>query len=491
MPTTISYRLSHSYRWLLLAGVLLTLLIQWVALCWWARNQEQQVLDANRRYMTQLAGTVQEQALQLFAAIETRLRMVEFRLANHPGSDPLSDPEFIRLLDEVPPLGYRLPVRLISRSGRLALAGPTLNGSAIDVSQQRFFTAQLERSRRTLFIGATDSGALLGKQGIPVSWPIRLPTSDWAVAFSFIELDGLHKLHEPERILPNGTISLLHLDGTLLSRTPYAADYVGKSIRGSPNFGSMLARLKQGFFVSDSPVTDHVRRFVSFERVGNYPLVAAVSAGEDDVLAGFHQQRRLVFACGGILSLVLVGLGCGLWLSLQKMQLAAQTLEQMATTDPLTGRLNRRAFFAVAEREFERSRRYQTPLAVLMLDIDWFKRVNDTHGHAIGDTVLRTLAGAWFDSLRRLDCVGRIGGEEFAILLPQTSQQDALALAERLRQRTAAIEIIAPQGNFHVTVSIGLACVGSHDANFNQALERADMALYQAKQAGRNRVQST
>lgn len=191
-----------------------------------------------------------------------------------------------------------------------------------------------------------------------------------------------------------------------------------------------------------------------------------------------------------MLSLVLIGLAGGLWLSLRNMQQAAQSLKQLATTDPLTGRLNRRAFFDNATREFERGQRYQTPLAVMMLDIDWFKKVNDTYGHAIGDTVLRTLSGCWFDALRQHDCIGRIGGEEFAVLLPQTTLEDAVILAERLRQLTETIDIAAPQGNFHVTVSIGLTCVSPHDNEFSQALERADAGLYQAKQQGRNRVQS-
>ena len=490
MPFSVSHRLAHRYRYLLLGGLVLTLLVQWAALLWWANNEEQQVLEANRRYMAQLAATVREQTLQLFGSTEARLRLVEFRLANDPAGDPTADPDFVRLLDKMSqPEGFHMPVRLISKTGRLDLAEPPAGGAMVDVSRQVFFTALRERSKRVLSIGQTDDGSLFGKAGIPVAWPVQLPHSRWKAVFSFIDLAALLKLHDAERIQPNGSVSLVHLDGWVLSHSPYVADVIGKPLQNNAHFRDRLSRLRQGYYISDSLLTDRMRRFVSFERVGNYPLVVTVSAGEQDVLAGLYRQRRQVFLLGGGLSLLLIGLSAGLAVSLLKMQYAAQKLENLATTDPLTGRLNRRAFFEHAEREFERGRRYQTPLVVMMLDIDFFKKVNDTYGHAIGDTVLRELSGCWFDALRRLDYIGRIGGEEFAVLLPQTTLDDAMALAERLRVATAELEIAAPQGGFHVTVSIGLTLVGPHDADFNQALERADMALYQAKQGGRNRVQ--
>lgn len=489
MHFSVSHRLAHRYRYLLLGALVLTLLVQWAALLWWANNQEQQVLEANRRYMAQLAGTVREQTLQLFGSTEARLRLVEFLLARDPADDPTADADFVRLLDKMSlPEGFHMPVRLISEAGRLDLAESPAGGATVDVSQQAFFIALRGRSKRVLSIGQTDDGALFGKAGIPVAWPVQVPDCRWRAAFSFVDLAALLRLQDAERIRPNGTISLIHLDGRVLSHSPYTADVIGKQLQTNVHFRDKLLQLRQGYFVSDSLLTDRVRRFVSFERVGDYPLVVTVSVGENDVLAAMYQQRRLVFMLGGGLSLLLIGLSAGLAVSLLKMQYAAQKLENLATTDPLTGRLNRRAFFEHAEHEFERSRRYQMPLVVMMLDIDFFKQVNDTYGHAIGDTVLRELSGCWFDALRRLDYIGRIGGEEFAVLLPQTTLEDALVLAERLRVATAAFEIAAPQGDFHVTLSIGLSLVGPHDADFNQALERADIALYQAKQAGRNRV---
>lgn len=138
-----------------------------------------------------------------------------------------------------------------------------------------------------MFIGTTDGAGLFGKQGIPLSWPIRVAGSDWSVAVSLVELERLLQLYEPERIQPNGTIILMHLDGTILARSPYAADLIGKSVRTSPAYHSMLKRLQRGYYVSDGRATDHLSRFVSFERVGPYPLLAIVSAGEKDVLAGW------------------------------------------------------------------------------------------------------------------------------------------------------------------------------------------------------------
>lgn len=489
MPVSLSLGVLRRDRRLLPFALLLVLLTQWLGLCWWASYEERHVLEANRKFMQQMAGKVRVQIGQMFTSTETALRAADVWIAAHPQLDPRIDTGFQGLLEELQRnLGPGAAIRLVGRDGRMLSHSSMLVGADVDVSRSRWFAALRNPANHGLIIDNTDDGRLTGKPGIPLVWPMRLPDSKWQGLFAMIELDSLLKLRPAEQELPNGTVTLMRLDGVLLSRSPYVADFIGKSLRGNPNFAERLARLQQGFYVSDSPSTDHVRRFVSFERVENYPLVAMVTIGEADVLSGWYRQRALVFLLGVALSLTLMALTAGLWLSLRRAQLAAQLLEQQATSDPLTGRYNRRAFFEVAGREFERSRRYAGPLAVLMLDIDFFKRVNDSYGHAVGDIVLRSVAGCWFDALRQEDSIGRIGGEEFAILLPHTSQQDAHALAERLLKLTESLDIVAPAGNFHVTVSIGLAQLMPQDNNFEQLLERADVALYQAKQGGRNRV---
>ncbi len=165
-----------------------------------------------------------------------------------------------------------------------------------------------------------------------------------------------------------------------------------------------------------------------------------------------------------------------------------QALMREATTDPLTGIRNRRQFFAEAEREMGRAVRYGRPLAVLMLDLDRFKRVNDRYGHHAGDAVLLGCVQACQQSLRDTDILGRLGGEEFAVVLLETDLDDALAAAERLRRAVAEMAVPFGGQDLRCTVSIGLALHGPGDTAFDDILRRADGALYAAKEAGRNRV---
>ena len=166
-----------------------------------------------------------------------------------------------------------------------------------------------------------------------------------------------------------------------------------------------------------------------------------------------------------------------------------QELRLMASTDPLTGLLNRRRFLEQAESEFLRSQRYRHELAAVMLDIDHFKAINDTHGHFAGDQVLIAMSRATENLLRGTDILGRWGGEEFVILMPETPLAGAAILAERLREVLARLAVGTTTGTLHFTISAGVAACGGTDAGITDVLQRADTALYAAKHHGRNRIQ--
>ncbi len=166
---------------------------------------------------------------------------------------------------------------------------------------------------------------------------------------------------------------------------------------------------------------------------------------------------------------------------------AEARLKHLASVDSLTGCLNRGAFFEAADREFERHQRHGHPIAAVMVDADHFKALNDTWGHQAGDTVLVALARRIRDSVRANDVVGRYGGEEFAILLPDTDMEGARELAERLRRTVAAAPVHHGETALHCTVSVG--CAGAtHLQDMDSLLNRADDALYRAKAAGRDRT---
>ncbi len=173
--------------------------------------------------------------------------------------------------------------------------------------------------------------------------------------------------------------------------------------------------------------------------------------------------------------------------SFAKLVVDELELRQIASSDHLSGALSRRAFMAQAIAEAERARRYDRPLSLAVLDIDFFKKVNDTYGHAAGDVAIKRIAEAAMAAVRGSDAVGRIGGEEFALLMPETTADNARLFAERLRATIEGLDIDAPP-KIRVTVSIGVAQFDGDAEKIEATLARADRALYAAKHAGRNRV---
>ncbi|MGB9632223.1 MAG: diguanylate cyclase [Chloroflexaceae bacterium] len=166
-------------------------------------------------------------------------------------------------------------------------------------------------------------------------------------------------------------------------------------------------------------------------------------------------------------------------------------MQELATLDALTGVANRRHFFDLARREVERAERYHHPLSLLMIDVDHFKQFNDTYGHVAGDQALRAIAARLRDNLRENDSIGRFGGEEFLVLLPETGSEQALQVAERLRGAIGARPITTDQGEVGLSVSVGVASCGGagQPLSVEQLLKLADDALYVAKHRGRNQIQ--
>ena len=166
-----------------------------------------------------------------------------------------------------------------------------------------------------------------------------------------------------------------------------------------------------------------------------------------------------------------------------------ERLRELATSDSLTGLANRRHFLELARQELMRAERYGRDISLLIMDIDHFKRVNDTFGHEMGDRVLKAVADVSRESLRNIDILARVGGEEFAALLPHTALEQAASVAERVRLAVADKAVLAGRGPLHVTISIGVSEAASSSLDLDSFLRCADEALYAAKRAGRNRVE--
>lgn len=228
----------------------------------------------------------------------------------------------------------------------------------------------------------------------------------------------------------------------------------------------------------DRPLAAATMR-VAFEH-GYAQAELRVITHERGVRLYFMTARR--FQVAGETYLVGVGIDTTEWLAKMK------ELEHDAWTDQLTQTANRGHFLELAKLEFARCRRYGHPLSLWMLDIDHFKSVNDTYGHHAGDLALQSLVTTSRQALRDWDILGRMGGEEFAVLLPETECSQAILVAERLRQTVATGVSLADGKAVHLTVSIGIAAARADDADLDTLLDRADQALYEAKRTGRDKV---
>jgi len=226
-------------------------------------------------------------------------------------------------------------------------------------------------------------------------------------------------------------------------------------------------------------------------------LLAAVLLGALGVLANVaFELGRHGGAGWGTLSGAAIAFGGVLLLSAVVLRMvfvvehARRRLAVMATQDDLTGVYNRRHFLDVAEREWARCQRYNDDVALLLIDVDHFKSINDTHGHSAGDAALVEIARSASQTLRQADLLARFGGEELIVLLPRTDPLGALDVAERIRERVAARRVPWNDIELCSTVSIGVASIGADHSSLDLVLRDADEALFAAKQAGRNCVRA-
>jgi diguanylate cyclase (GGDEF)-like protein len=264
------------------------------------------------------------------------------------------------------------------------------------------------------------------------------------------------------------------------------------------NSSFMNRRMRRFWDVSEQEATDHpsYASLVSRAHRASAPNIAANELTRfpakrvAEVRAGDHvrdlqtpDSRRIRAHCTTMSN----GGRMLTYVDITDLTQKAAMLETLATTDPLTGLYNRRHFLDNLDAEWSRFQRYYRSVSVLMLDIDHFKSVNDRYGHAVGDAAIKAVAAACLDGKRKSDIVGRLGGEEFAVLLPETSLSRAKTVADRIRKRVMSAQIAAGKLQFGVTVSIGIAEATVSMSGIEALMGAADHALYQAKAEGRNR----
>lgn len=378
----------------------------------------------------------------------------------------------------------------------------------INNADREYFMFHRAHRDRGPHIGPAIQSRSTGEWIIPVSRRIERPDGAFAgVALTAINMDYFKKYYTGVDIGPDGVIIFAHDNGILLLRLPFNDAQIGMDMSKGPLFGH-LSKERSGSAIFTA-VTDGVRRVYSYRRLERYPLVIAAAQSKKEVLAEWRANTYL--HSGGVVLLVIMLGALGARLirqiqlraqaeaevlqSQQQLQASNRILQAYALQDGLTGLANRRGFDAGLHEEFVRAMRNGRPLALIMIDADYFKQYNDRYGHPAGDACLRSIGLAIKASQNRPgDLSARYGGEEMVVLLPDTGIEGALAVAEKIRLTILGLKIAHAGNPFGVmTVSAGVAaCVPvRHGDTEAQLLEAADKALYLAKSGGRNRCHAS
>jgi diguanylate cyclase (GGDEF)-like protein len=385
-------------------------------------------------------------------------------------------------------------------------------------------------------VGEYQIGRVTGQAGINFGFPVRdAQNKVRAVAFAGLDLENLARMAEETPVPPGGILSVIDVKGTVLSRKPPLKDHIGQKLWNQQVIESILAG-SEG--VLEATGDDGVDGLVAHQVVyrnpdGAFPLRVLVTVPLSQVFA--EANRALVRDLLGITLatvFLLVGVWFGAeWFMLRKfrallraadrmragdlnartgipygneelgqlahafddmagaLQQREERLQEQAISDPLTGLYNRRYLSEFLPRELSRSGRNATPVAVMLIDLDHFKRVNDSYGHEAGDIVLTAVGNLLKSSVRGSDMACRYGGEEFALILPEAGTEIAARRAEDIRVAISGLHLIhASRPLGRVTASFGIALFPAHALDADDLLRVADVALYTAKGAGRNRV---
>lgn len=428
---------------------------------------------------TQISGVLRQAELFLVAA--------DRFVTDHPGSDPRSDPQFaelVRAFQRVTDGG--MLVRLIDESGALSLV-PAEGGTKVaNVSDRDYFNDAMAAPAGQLSIGVPFQGRVTGRWAVPLATRLSHPVKNVSVLLVAIETSLFNRLFESVRINADSVVSVIRRDGILLARSSARPVDLGISYATFPVFTEGLARAPRGVMLAPSTRTDGVPRMVAYGEMERYPLVTLVGESVQSINAPLWHMFWIMVSLLLPLTLGVLFLAWRSTRLLSTLLRRDEALSQLATTDSLTGLSNRRYFLESCAEEMLRARRYRQPLAFFELDLDFFKRINDAYGHAAGDAVLKALARVGQACLRDVDHFGRLGGEEFGMLLPNTDAVGALHLAERIVAAVAACEVPVGGLILRFTTSIGVTALGADDLGFEEVYARADKALYEAKAAGRN-----
>lgn len=373
-------------------------------------------------------------------------------------------------------------IEVFDAAGNMTVDSATLKIKHKNVSDEDYFDVHRENPNVGLFI----SKPTLHHSAYSIVLSRRISREDGSfrgVAVGSIRFSYFHNLFDRLTLAPDDSMTVIRRDGVVIMRNPFDLDVIGKDLSKYPGVKRVLVEDK-GSFIGSGAV-DPIERLYVWQD-GKQPLVTIVGRSLKNIYGRWEQEAIKIGSLLAALTLLVATVTVFLAREMSRRSAAEEKLAMLAVTDGLTGLKNRRYFDDAIEREWQRSLRQRTPLALLMIDADNFKTYNDLFGHQSGDQVLVAIASCISASVRRAgDCGARYGGEEFAMLLPGMAAEDAEKFAERIR---AQVESLPSKGTA-ITVSIGAASlVPSGALSVTEFIGAADAALYEAKAMGRNRT---
>jgi diguanylate cyclase (GGDEF)-like protein len=374
-------------------------------------------------------------------------------------------------------------IQVFDASGQVTIDASSFDPRPENRADEEYFQIHRDNPDEGLFI----SRPMLHRGAYAIVLSRRITNADGSfagVVAGSIRFSYFHELFDRLTLDPGDTITVLRRDRTIIMRKPFDLDIIGKNLSTVRTWNPNNLP-GGGSYAGQGPVDATPRLYV--RRTSSGPLYVVVGKPLDAILRLWQREATRIGAV--MIALILFVLGTTFFLGREigRRAKAEDKLEELATTDALTGLKNRRKFDTEIDTEWRRAARGKTPVALLMIDADHFKSYNDNYGHQAGDQVLVGIAICISDSVKRAgDCAARFGGEEFAVLLPGTSATDAYAVAENIRRK---VELWSEDPQVTTTVSIGVASMTpSGGLDWCDLIAAADKALYAAKANGRNQT---
>jgi diguanylate cyclase (GGDEF)-like protein len=463
-----------------MTGFAVVAFLAWISLAYVATIDIAKSLDAEAATSTRLFEEYTERTLDAaYLMVDRAADMINETGFDHVVSSASDWAKINGMTRSTPQINS---IVLIDASGQVRLTSNEFpfQSKNSDASVRDYFKVHRDKGLVT-YVGPRIGTALTHLSAFTVSQRIQAPDGSFGgVVLATIKASSFESFFDSLHLSPSIAIGLFRDSGDLLTGVApvlpnFVADVMANS--GADSAGQSI------WYPGDG-----TRRFIAYRRLSDRPLLIASEVLHDNsgVLWRAIEAQTAPILIGILFLLALVT-----WFSfgnIHREEAHHQQLEELATTDPLTQTANRRAFVDHSRREISRARRFKSPLALLLIDADHFKRINDEHGHAAGDHVLIVLAAICRTHLRNIDIIGRVGGEEFAVALTRTDIAGALIVAEKIRMACASTAIAVPGGTINLTVSIGVAEFNDEMNDINELMQAADTQLYRAKEAGRNQV---